>query len=390
MNGSFVIAEIVFVAVFSVLFVESGLSATDWGLTFGGVVASAPAPHAIDYEAANGSYPYEITNVPGWHLVASEPYSGAITVSGENLEIALNFRLMTYAVRFVEEGLQAGAPWKVTVNFPNGSTIIGSGTVTNSSVAPAAVAFDLPNGSFTFTVGLVTGYTEDPGAGLAAVDAGAVDVPIVFTPLDHVSFEETGLPTGIQWGVVVNGTSGYPTDAPSAVIVYLPGGSFPYAVDPVPGYTTTWTGHFVLTNRNATINVDFALFTYPATFSESGLPSGTTWSVTILDGTTTAIAPASAELNVPNGSYPYFVSSVVDFQANPQSGAVNVVAAPFAVGITFHPVAWVSFWTGSVAGYASLLLLGIIPLAGGFAFLAVRRGRNPPRGSGPPPPGARR
>jgi thermopsin len=69
------------------------------------------------------------------------------------------------------------------------------------------------------------------------------------------------------------------------------------------------------------------------TFTESGLPSGTTWSVT-LNGTTMSSTTSTVSFLDPNGAYGYSVGGVAGFTASPSSGAVLVHGGP--TGATIH------------------------------------------------------
>jgi len=80
-------------------------------------------------------------------------------------------------------------------------------------------------------------------------------------------------------------------------------------------------------------------------FSESGLPSGTSWSVTINGGTLTGTT-ASLQDELANGSYTYSVGSVAGYHASPSSGSANVVALG---GLTTISVVF-SATSGTLAG----------------------------------------
>ena len=53
-----------------------------------------------------------------------------------------------------------------------------------------------------------------------------------------------------------------------------------------------------------------SLTEYPVIFTESGLPSGTSWSVT-LNGTSQTSSTATIGFEEPNGSYVYYVAAVL-------------------------------------------------------------------------------
>lgn len=73
---------------------------------------------------------------------------------------------------------------------------------------------------------------------------------------------------------------------------------------------------------------------YEVTFTESGLPSATSWSVT-LSGTPQSSSAATIDFSEPNGTYPFVVESVGVFNATPKSGNVTVNGLPVNEQITF-------------------------------------------------------
>jgi hypothetical protein len=70
------------------------------------------------------------------------------------------------------------------------------------------------------------------------------------------------------------------------------------------------------------------------TFSESGLASGTTWSVTI-GSTTFSSSSSSLGITELNGTYRYSIGSVPGYTSAPSSGSVTVAGQAPAVTVTF-------------------------------------------------------
>ncbi len=75
----------------------------------------------------------------------------------------------------------------------------------------------------------------------------------------------------------------------------------------------------------------------PVTFSESGLPGGTSWSVTLDGSTVAAVAPSSIVIPAHTGSRLFQVTEVPGFDASPASGTVEVAETPITVPVAFHP-----------------------------------------------------
>ena len=77
---------------------------------------------------------------------------------------------------------------------------------------------------------------------------------------------------------------------------------------------------------------------YSVSFTESGLPTGSNWSVTLNGTTGSASAPGSIAFNEPNGTYSFTIGGVAGYSANPLSGSVTVDGAAVTVSIGFSPL----------------------------------------------------
>ena len=73
---------------------------------------------------------------------------------------------------------------------------------------------------------------------------------------------------------------------------------------------------------------------YTITFTESGLPSGTSWSVTFNNQTQTS-STDSITFTSPNGTYNYTIGSVSGYSSLPSSGTVTVNNANEIINISF-------------------------------------------------------
>ncbi|MDG6913622.1 MAG: hypothetical protein JRN35_11175, partial [Nitrososphaerota archaeon] len=73
---------------------------------------------------------------------------------------------------------------------------------------------------------------------------------------------------------------------------------------------------------------------YTETFTESGLPTGITWSVT-LNGSTLSSATATITFQEPNGTYAYTVTPPAGYTANPASASLTVAGKALSESVTF-------------------------------------------------------
>ncbi len=126
---------------FPVSFSEAGLPpGTNWSVTLNGVLGNSTTS-LIAFTEPNGTLPYTITDIAGWHETTL-PYSGTVTVSGPTAPPTLEFAPMTYGVSFTESGLPAGTPW--WVNLTSGPTF--------NSTTPF-LTFAEVNATYDYTVG---------------------------------------------------------------------------------------------------------------------------------------------------------------------------------------------------------------------------------------------
>ncbi len=104
-------------------------------------------------------------------------------------------------------------------------------------------------------------------------------------------------------------------------------------------------------------------FPYPVTFSETGLPNGTTWSVA-LNGTTRSSTGPAIQFTEVNGNYSFTIGTVSGYSANPPSGSVTVSGGPVSRTIAFSPA------SSSPSGSSTNTFLGL-PVWEATALIAI-------------------
>jgi hypothetical protein len=262
--------------------------------------------------------------IPGFH-----PFSGGAPGASSASHFSLTF---------TESGLPSGTAWSVAVQGAS-----------SQSSSTTSLVFEVGNGAWTYTVGAIAGYSATPATGSVTVAGAAVSVPITFVANSHpkvttyaVTFAESGLATGTDWSVSVNGTTNGGTA--STIAFTLPNGTYPYSIGAVGGLLPSpASGTVAVSGAAAEVTVHFAASVsgaYTVSFSEAGLPVGTPWSVT-LAGTPASGTGGTLQFSEPNGSYSYTVGAVSGYVASPASGSVSVHGAPTAVSI---------FYSSGVAG----------------------------------------
>jgi hypothetical protein len=186
-------------------------------------------------------------------------------------------------------------------------------------------------------------------------------------PTYNVTFTESGLPAGTNWSVQVAGAWAggewgqwfnhyFVTQFStwSSLNVSLPNGTYYYRASTPPGFVTTdGQGFFNVSGASpAAVPIDFtALVTYSVTFSETGLPVGTNWTVAVsggwggwggwghrefLVGTSNS---STLTFNLPNGTYRFHVFEVEGYVANGSGGWFIVNgSSPATITVAFNPL----------------------------------------------------
>jgi hypothetical protein len=330
--------------VYSVVFAESGLpSALTWQVTVGGTPESLTTNGATDTLTftglPNGSYSYSIGGLSGWNQ-STLPYSGTVTVNGAPVtEPTLAYTKVTYTIFFTEDGLPSGLLWAVTLGRGEQTVLTDGGT--------DGLSFSASNGSYSYTIPAVSGYEQTtlPSSGTINVNGATVDEPTVqYTQVTYsVNFAETGLPGGTSWSVTFDGNPQSSTSTP--ISFTAPNGTFAWSLGVVPGYTAAHpSGSLTVSGSDVTVTSVFSVLKYSVTFTESGLPSGTSWTVTVLS-TPHSSTTASIALLEPNGTYAYMIGIVPGYVPSSASGSVGVTGGPATVAVPFTQVTYTITYT---------------------------------------------
>ena len=311
---------------YPVAFSETGLTSnTTWSVALNGTSRSASAPSTISFSETNGSYSFTVGALTGY---TASPSSGSVSVKGAAVNQSVAFTHATsaptkYNVTFTETGLANGTSWSVTLN----------GTV-GSATAPASISIPEPNGTYAYTVGAISGYSASPSSGSVAVSGSAVTQAIAFSssstpPQSYsVTFSEIGLPAATTWSVTLNGSTSSAL-APGSIQFSERNGTYSFTVGSVSGFSASPSSGSVAVNGvgvNQSIRFSSTSSTtkHAVTFAESGIPSGTRWSVTLNSTTQSATAPSSIGFNLTDGTYSFSVGAVSGYAADPSSGSITV------------------------------------------------------------------
>lgn len=218
----------------------------------GWIVRVLPSSGVAPFRAeATLSFPAGTPSGCYWLGVNASDQSGSGSYSRLGLEVNVG---PEYTVAYEEEGLPTGTPWAIALN----------GAV-RASITPT-MQFQVPNGTFNSSVAPIPGYRWSPVGHAPTVAVSGVsltETPYVFVATEYlVTFEETGLPSGIRWWV--NATGGPETSSLSATLEYtVPNGSVTYAVSASCFVATPDHGTLSVTGRSVRVSVSFTNGTSP-------------------------------------------------------------------------------------------------------------------------------
>lgn len=247
----------------------------------------------------------------------SNTLAGSILV-GE-VPIAAAYDAATNSVYVANSNSSSVSVINATTNLVTATIAVGR--------SPAGVAYDGGNGDVYVSNWLSNNTTVIDGATnsvIASVSTPGFPVGVAYSPalsLVAVAAQTLGETTFIN-------------DTSNTVVENVTVGSSPLGV----AYSPVTDELYVTNAISSTVSdIGTALVPpIPVTFTESGLPSGTSWSVTFA-GNTEAGTGTSISFNESNGTYPYTIGTLPGYNATPASGSVTVQGFPQTVAVTFGP-----------------------------------------------------
>lgn len=372
-----------------VLFTEVGIPSNDsWSVTLNGTVhtsTNGSFVRQLSFTVAPGTYAYSIAEVPGY-AQSQLPATGNVTItsafavqSSTFYEPTVGYTRVLYEVQIGETGLPAGALFNVSVNGAVRQL------VANGSAALLTWG-GLPNGTYPYSISDVPGWHESAlryhgslsvVGGTQRIDGLGVGyaTTLPFSEvLYNLTFTELGLPAGTAWNVTVGSTEFSSTS--SALVVALPNGSASYTLGAVGGWAEAPLPHSgtvtVAGSSEFFPTFAFSQVTYSLSFVETGLPTGTVWSV-VVGSTILYSAGGQLAFSVPNGSFTFSVVAPSGYSSNVSVGTAHVQGANRSVTLSFssHPAPLLPGWVLPAGGGA---LIGAL-VAGLAGLWAVARAK---------------
>ncbi|MCI4323338.1 MAG: hypothetical protein L3K03_04880 [Thermoplasmata archaeon] len=321
---------------YPVSLIESGLPVgTNWTVTVRGIPLTS-STNTTNVSEPDGIYGYSVTPVPGFR---SQPTNSSFDVQGMPLDVSVQFLRLTppptpYSVTINETGLPSGTPWSITIR----GTLFG----TNDT----RLNITEPNGTFGFSVGPIPGFRTEPTNSTFTVAGAPLRVQISFIrltpppPRYEVTFNETGLPTGTAWSVVVRNVT--LNGSTSEIQLTEPNGTYGFQVGAVPGFHPLASGSpFHVAGGPVSVTIEFLPnapppVQFPVVLEESGLPTGTSWTV-IVRGTSFTQSTNSTILLEKNGTFGFVVVQVPGFASRPVNSSFTVAGDGTVVSVQFYP-----------------------------------------------------
>lgn len=204
-------------------------------------------------------------------------------------------------------------------------------------------------------------------------DGNATVIMLSHPNIYPVTFVESGLRPETTWTVTLNGETS--SSSSTKISFYLPNGTYQYSINSPPGYDVSRSAASLTVQGNAVEqSVIFTETRYIVSFTQTGLPKGTNWSVTF-DGATSSSTTSSIMFSESGGTHSYSIGSVPGYRADSSSGRVDV-SSDQSITVRFTSTQTLA----SVAGQPMVLLFLSVALTAwavvfGAAVLVTRRKR---------------
>ncbi len=344
---------------------ETGLPlGTTWTAVYAGVHKTTNGT-SLSWGAANGTYNWSVLPTSfafggqAWPEWAPNVSRGTVHVLAQSIDLSISF-LRAWTVTFTESGLPSGTNWTTRL-FAYGST-----PTTDRYSTTNFFHYPLFNGTYNFEVFNIQGAT---GVEYVPTQANYTLVKVaghnVSENVVYDTYYYLGTTASPPSGGTASPTSGWYASGASPQLGETPANGYRFT-----GWVRNGTGSYSGLASSPTITLNnpinetamFFASTYNVTFSESGLPSGTSWSVT-LNGSTEFSTTSTIVFTVINGSYAFNVSAVTGYTVQPSSGRAVVTGAAVPEAVTFMLIVGatysVSFTeTGLVPGTTWSVTLG--------------------------------
>jgi hypothetical protein len=275
----------------------------------------------------------DFTDYASWINPAGINTNPMIGGGGDQLWSFWKYASGVYNVNITESGLAKSTTWSATI----GATT-ESATVPGTGVASSIIFTGLLNDTYDYSVSFESGYNVSLASGTVTVNGANVTKFVTYypfvTPTANVYFNETGLASNTSWSVVITGYGRLGSNVPSILFALPQSNTYHYQPAVIAGFTSPAPGTVIVGTTSVNVALAYVgvtIQTFTLTFSETGLPSGSTWSVgigppgSVYNQTTTKTSMTFYETN---GTYPVSFTLPTGYvaPANPATVTVQGVA----------------------------------------------------------------
>lgn len=184
------------------------------------------------------------------------------------------------------------------------------------------------------------------------------------------TFEEKGLPSGTTWYVNLSNGQSF-SSSTSTILLNLVNGTYPYTIGTTNKIFSASGGTLTVSGNTVHESVTFSKVTYTATFTETGLPSGTTWYVngTNLIGHETS--PTNITFMLTNGTYTFTISNLTSYYTTNSQFTVTINGSSFVEETVhyYHRGSSIS----STEIYAIAGIIAAVAVIGGVVMIIRKR-----------------
>jgi YVTN family beta-propeller protein len=341
----YTISRFIITQAYTVSFSEKGLpEGVEWFVNLSNGYSYNSTGSTISFTTTNNNYTYSIgISSPDYRPVHRY---GNFIVNNSPLLFSVQFTGVNFTITFKETGLPSGTAWYVNI-----TGMPSSGPITSSSYS-----ISLMNSSYTFTVSTENKTFSPTYTSSFTVNGAPVSITVTFSKvLYKVTFTETGLPAGSTWSVVLNGATN--TTTSSTISFMEPNGTYSYSVSTTnPAYGPSVSSSSITVSGSAkTVSLSFVPLTFTVTFTETGLPTGTTWYVNLSNGKSLSSTNSTITVSLTNGTYNYTASSNGYKQ---KTGSITLNDNSVTVSVVFEKITTVT--PAKPTSYLVYVLIGVI------------------------------
>ncbi|MEM0133762.1 MAG: hypothetical protein QXU18_00830 [Thermoplasmatales archaeon] len=295
----------------------------------------------ITYYVPNGNYYIRILDSGSMQPNLTSIYVTVNSATQTIYNYTVNFKFTPGYLNFTETGLQHGTLWSVAVYSSFGTSSTYSSVFDNLSIP-------LANGTYFYVV-LASSTNVNPfGSSSNYVyisTSHSINSRVSFISDQYnITFNEHGLSLGQSWNLLVMDQSGniISYSATSGLLnIPLQNGTYRFSAVAGSGFlaypSLSW---FTVNGTSSSLiqhNITFVSNIMVVNFDESGLLSGTEWSVT-LNGLQKTSNIGIISFSLPGGIYVYNLPSTGQYSPLQSVGIVTVANSNKTIPIQFHSI----------------------------------------------------